>query len=273
MIPGNAAGRLSPDTYTVTVTAENSAGTNSDTFTLTVEAPSLIAPTFNKAMYANQMTQGTDYTAQFTATGSEPLTWSLEPVTVIGAIATVPAEASIDSKGKLTINGSIAVGTYSFIVKVTNAAGFDSFEFTIMVQAALRRIIPQDKDGVSLLTIGAKAPSVLLLSAGTGQAGLADLNSTVQTSGLSLASDLWQISESTGNARSLSSRAAYHVSELKWQDVFKNAGLYPVERDWIDALRKIKPIPKNKTTIRWDDPKDIYTNDRDTVNGAEYVLL
>jgi hypothetical protein len=62
-------------------------------------------------MYINQMAQGTDYTMQFYATGSTPLAWSLAPIRVgsITHVETVPAEASIDSGGNLTIKGSIPV--------------------------------------------------------------------------------------------------------------------------------------------------------------------
>ena len=85
------------------------------------------------------MTQGTDYTMQFTAAGSEPLSWSLEPMAVGTA---VPAEASIDNTGKLAIKGSIAVGTYNFTVKVSNDAGSDTFQFSVTVQADRRFILP-----------------------------------------------------------------------------------------------------------------------------------
>jgi hypothetical protein len=49
--------------------------------------------------------------------------WSLDSSSP--RINTLPDEASIDDAGLLTISGSIKTGTYSFIVRVSNAAGSD----------------------------------------------------------------------------------------------------------------------------------------------------
>ena len=126
---------LSSGAYSVTVTATNNAGSGSASFVLTVDPPSLIAPKITSRTSSGTVTQGTEYTTQFTATGSEKLIWSLLPAPAAGT--GVPAEAVIDnSSGALYVRSSISVGTHVFIVKVENDAGSDSLMFTLIVQSS-----------------------------------------------------------------------------------------------------------------------------------------
>ena len=64
-----------------------------------------------------------DFTIQLSATGTKPLAWSLKSSSSI--FNTLPAEASIDNNGLLTIGGNIKVGNYTFVVQVSNSAGSD----------------------------------------------------------------------------------------------------------------------------------------------------
>ena len=142
--------RATAGTYYFVVKATNDVGTDTRLCTLNVIA-SQVAPKITTKAHTNQMTQSTDYEMQFTATGSAPLYWSLEPIPAATHVETVPVEASIDNTGKLKIQGSIAAGEYSFIVKVSNDVGSDSFDFTIQVSAYLLPIRP--KNQVELVNI------------------------------------------------------------------------------------------------------------------------
>jgi len=253
--------RLADGNYTITVTAENNAGRSSDTFVLTIEAAELVAPQINNKKYINQMTQDTDYTAQFFATGSEPLIWSIEP---ISPRMPVPDEISIDNNGLLTIKGSISTGNQSFIVKVSNSVGYDTLEMTIAVKAAFRSVIPREMERqFSFLPNGTKSSSIMFLSAGLDKFESAGLKE-IEISSV----DKWQIIEEIETKQSFAQRAAAHAKEIEWQDTLKSAIL----PDAMDNILKSAPPPLNKVTVRWNDARDIYTNDRDTVNGTKYVF-
>jgi hypothetical protein len=132
-----AAGSLTPGVYSVTVTAKNSAGESSAVFSLEVQAKEVRKPpelSVRRDGYQFKMTRRFDFTVQLSASGSEPLTWSLEPVS---ERMTVPAEASIDNEGLLTVAGDIPAGTCSFVVKVANDAGADTQEIHLEVVSVL----------------------------------------------------------------------------------------------------------------------------------------
>ena len=136
-----ASAELSPAVYTVTVTAKNSAGESSKSFDLIVEAAPQLTPPKLEAReddYSFSMSRTFDFSEQLFASGSEPLFWSLEP---ISSRMTVPAEASIDDTGLLSISKDIPMGNYRFKVRVENSAGFDTKEIALEVKA--RIIIPK----------------------------------------------------------------------------------------------------------------------------------
>lgn len=127
-------------TYTATITAKNDFGVSSDTFTLKVTrkivygtAPRLAA---REDQYNFTMISGSDFSVQLSATGTQPLTWSLEP---ISSRMKVPSQASIDSTGLLTVRNPIEAGTYKFIVKAANSFGSDSKEITLTVSTLIIR--------------------------------------------------------------------------------------------------------------------------------------
>jgi len=91
---------------------------------------------------------------------------------------------------------------------------------------------------------------------------LSSLSSSIQATESYHSSEIWQTTETTGNLRSLLIRAEFHAQELKWWSALSK-GVFD---------NNLRPAPKNKATIRWDDKNDIYTNKRDTVNGTEYVF-
>ncbi len=124
---------ISPGTYNVTVTAKNSAGESSKSFYLTVEAVPVLTPPkleVRRDDYKFTMYNTVYSSQQLSASGSEPFSWSLEP---ISRLIPVPAGVSIDNTGLLSINKGIPVGTYSFNVRVENGAGFDTKTVTLEV--------------------------------------------------------------------------------------------------------------------------------------------
>ncbi len=68
------------------------------------------------------------------ATGEGPLIWSLEPIAIGTA---VPEEAVISSEGTLFVRQSIAVGEYTFKVRVENAYGRDERTIRLRVRSGL----------------------------------------------------------------------------------------------------------------------------------------
>ncbi len=124
---------LGVGTYSVTVQAENAAGTDQKDFVLTVGEPEARTPP-KLATRDDQYTfvfsrparpTGT-FEEQLAATGSIPLTWSLEPyVEATGMPSTVPETVSIDQNGLLSIEQQTAAGSYFFYVVVSNAMGSD----------------------------------------------------------------------------------------------------------------------------------------------------
>ena len=152
----NASNQLSAGVYTVTVTASNSAGKDSKSFDLVVEAaPGLVAPKLGMREddYCFSMSRTFDFSVQLFASGSEPLSWSLEP---ISSRMTVPAQASIADTGLLSISKDIPMGNYRFKVRVENSAGSDTKEIALEVKA--RIIIP----GVGGLLDGSDSEFMLL---------------------------------------------------------------------------------------------------------------
>jgi PKD repeat protein len=126
---------LKAGVYNVTLKAKNDYGENTDSFTLRVSrrmdvgaAPKL--DTRDDSYTFSMISRNKDLSIQLSATGTKPLTWSLEPISKrLG----VPSQASVDNSGLLTVSKFIDPGTYRFIVKVTNSYGSDSKEITLNV--------------------------------------------------------------------------------------------------------------------------------------------
>ncbi len=135
----NAASRLltgpkdlKPGTYTINVAAKNSAGISVATLKLEVR-PTRTPPKLSMRLdgYGFTMTSGTDFSTKLSASGSEPLTWSLERV---GGRVAFPPVIDISQDGVLSINGDIAPGSYGFVIKVANDVGSDARNATLKVE-------------------------------------------------------------------------------------------------------------------------------------------
>lgn len=116
---------LIPGMYRVTLMAKNSAGESTASFLLEVRAKVANAPPEIATRldgYAFTMSSQFTFTVQLYASGSTPITWSLEPA---DARTPVPSQAKIDNTGLLTVAGGIPAGSYRFAVKAANAFGSD----------------------------------------------------------------------------------------------------------------------------------------------------
>lgn len=126
---------LAAGTYYVTLRAKNDYGESTDSFTIKIASKPVIgaAPRLEQRGdgYAFSMiARNKDLKVQLSASGTPPLTWTLEPVSQRMG---VPPEASIDNTGLLTVSKFINAGNYRFIVRVTNAYGSDSQEIVLTV--------------------------------------------------------------------------------------------------------------------------------------------
>ena len=117
-------------TYTLTAQATDSQGatTTSAAVTITVTPgssptpPSISGP----SSPLPSGTEGSSYSATFTATGSSPITWSRS------AGAMVPG-VSLDSSTGVFSGTPTAAGTYTFTIEAANSAGSDSRVYTLTI--------------------------------------------------------------------------------------------------------------------------------------------
>ena len=116
-------------TFSVTVTAANSGGSASKTFTLTVSEPAPVGtrPTITTTEIPSA-TKDVPYSVKFEASGDAPITWS-------AVEAELPVGLTLnETTGELSgiVTGVHATsGPISFAVTATNAAGSDTRTFTL----------------------------------------------------------------------------------------------------------------------------------------------
>ncbi len=134
---------VAPGTYSFLVKASNSAGTDTLDCTMIVAQPTqLNAPAFTARRDSYQFgisTVQTDWSVQLSASGSAPITYSLEPV---NARIPVPSFLSINASTgllsvKTTATAGLSVGVYDFIVKAQNTAGTDTRICKLTISAPL----------------------------------------------------------------------------------------------------------------------------------------
>ena len=121
---GVVSGTPSADgTFTFRMRATNSADYDTKEFTITVVAP----PDITTASLPDG-TVGTSYSQPLAATGSAPITWSLDG-------GSLPPGLNIYGSG--TISGTPLVsGTFAFVVRATNAAGSQTAALSIDIVPA-----------------------------------------------------------------------------------------------------------------------------------------
>ena len=250
----NAQAGLAVGMYTLTVTARNNAGESTAVLTLSVNEVRT-APKFerdrNNYEFSLPSIRRDPVETQIYVTGSVPIMYSLAAAGGQG----VPAGVSIDRVyGILLFGTSVANGSYSFYIVAENDVGRTEQLCKLEVGGRSDRIgfagsvafIPSDTSA-----------SASFLTAGTAQPAQ------------KAAAESFQKFTAGRNAGNILERAVIHATEITWGNFLKEA---ITKQDLAGLLLEKKPAPLNKSTIRWDDTKDVYTNDRYTVNGTEYVF-
>ena len=138
--------------YNFTVRALNPFGNNTTQLTGTVG--SAISPTINTTTLGS-VVAGTAFSLTLSASGSAPVTYALQS-------GSLPTGLSLNSSSGAISGTPSAVGSYTFTIRATNAAGFDDQAFTGSVTGV--------------------APTVTLTSLGTVYRGFA-VSATVTASG------------------------------------------------------------------------------------------
>jgi len=264
----SAPNNLAAGTYTVTATAKNSAGESSASFTLTVErtgtAPAFVKETHNYAFIFNVSTDTVkDY--QIKATGSAPITYSLE---ASGSHA-LPAFISINpNTGVVKVTAGFSeLGTHYFTIRAVNDFGSATQGCTLTVDR-----LGMNPTGFSG---GSAAPAIMLLSASTGNPSLSGMNSTVLAAEKPVATSVLAEGITVTHAefdRSLKGRAKTQLTAVETERKLLYMESQISKNPNIINPSALMPEPLNKVTITWKDAKDIYTNDRNLINGAEYIF-
>ena len=107
-------------TSNFTVKATNSVGNDTKALSIVVNAPPVITTTTLPSGLS-----GTAYSAQLAATGSAPITWSLES-------GNLPTGLTLSTAGLIS-GTSTATGTSNFTVKATNSVGSDTKALSITI--------------------------------------------------------------------------------------------------------------------------------------------
>jgi formylglycine-generating enzyme required for sulfatase activity len=118
------------DTFTFTVIATNSFGSDDQELTITI-APAGgggTAPAITTVSPLPGGTVGTAYSQALTATGTAPITWSLDS-------GTLPTGLNVVATGAIEGTPTVA-NTYTFTVRATNAAGSVTKSLSIAIAAA-----------------------------------------------------------------------------------------------------------------------------------------
>ncbi|HNX13775.1 MAG TPA: Ig domain-containing protein [Oscillospiraceae bacterium] len=248
-----------------------------------------------------------DLTVAFKATGSTPITWEL----ALSGGKPAPTGVSIDtSTGLLKAVKSVAPGTYTFVIKAVNSAGSDQHECTLVVAPLTAPVLENRRDGYkfsmsrftadytvqlkatgsapivwSLEAVNARipVPAEVTIGASTGilhvKGGTADgiktgsyefivkasnaAGSDQRTCTLEVTTPL--LSRKTGFSSSGYTDTASAVVPI----AKINPGNQPVQTVVPDLFAG--QTPPNNLTIRCDDPKDVYTHDRETCDGAYFI--
>jgi PKD repeat protein len=113
-----------PGAYSFTVTATNTAGSDTQAYTGTVAA-SATAPTVTTTTLTT-LTDNSVFSQTLVATGSTPITWAV-------TTGTLPAGISLSTSGLLS-GTPTTPGAYSFTVTATNVAGNDTQAYSGTVE-------------------------------------------------------------------------------------------------------------------------------------------
>lgn len=292
--------------------------TTGTTSTTTTESNKRVAPVIYKDEYNTylNMDKSKDLVVPYKATGSEPITFSVEARSATGA----PASGIIinSTTGVMTINKSIASGNYSITVTASNDVGKDTLKCNLQVKMPEVRTAPvleNRRDGYKFTMSAANTDFSVQLKA-TGSTPIkyslepvnkripvpAEVSIDAATGMLTVKGGLIggidagtysfivKASNDVGSDTkecSLEVKASIQPPIRRTNPIkFEEGGSFnivplavpPKQNDSQNqpsiTLRPdlfAKEPPPNKLMLRCDDPKDVYTNDRNVYNGAHFI--
>lgn len=248
-----------------------------------------------------------DLTVAFKASGSTPITWELR----LSDGKPAPAGVSIDaSTGLLNAVKSIAPGTYTLIIKAVNSAGSDQHECALVVAPLTAPVLENRRDGYqfsmsrltadytvqlkatgsppivwSLEAVNARIPVPAEVTIGASTGILHFKGGTVDGIKAGVYEFIVKASNTAGSDQR-TCRLEVTAPLLSRKTALPGSG-YTDSTSAVVPIAKINPskqpfqtvapdlfagqAPPNKLTIRCDDPKDVYTHDRETVDGAYFI--
>lgn len=268
-------------------------------------APKIYKDEYNT--YIN-MEDGKDLTVAFTASGSKPIVWSLVPASGSSLPAEITVNAST---GVLTAKKSVASGIYTFHVKASNDAGSFLHECTVVKAASEPPVLENRRDGYNFSMVSSKtdftvqikaqgsAPIVYSLEAVNERIPVPpevtiDANTGVLSvkGGLSdgIAAGVYDFRVKAVNAAGSDLKeckltvtapiSPIRPGTMALGKIFVNALLLiikPLMQRTVPGQKTVNPATsiesavKSRLTLRVDDPKDVYKNDRFFINGADYI--
>ena len=112
--------------YNFTIIAENADGSDSRIFTMIVADPPIITTTA-----LPDGTTRTAYSATLSATGDTPISWQI--MSISGSETGLPHGLNLNTNTGEIYGTPTIDGTYTFTVKATNEAGFDTAQFVVTI--------------------------------------------------------------------------------------------------------------------------------------------
>lgn len=292
-----------------TVTSSSKPSVSSSVFSsvsssVSGQVPVIYADEYNTYLI---MDGSKDLTVAFKASGSTPIIWEL----ALSGGKPAPAGVTIDaSTGLLKAVKSVAPGTYTLVIKATNNAGSDQHECTLVVAPLTAPVLENRRDGYkfsmsrftadysvqlkatgsapivwSLEAVNARIPVPAEVTIGTSTGLLHVKGGTADGIKAGVYEFIVKVSNTAGSDQR-TCRLEVTAPLLSRKTVLPGSG-------YIDSAAAVVPIakidpskqpfqtvapdlfagqtPPNKLTIRCDDPKDVYTHDRETVDGAAFI--
>ena len=112
--------------YSFTIIAGNANGSDSRTFVMTIADPPIITTTS-----LPDGTTATTYTSILSATGDTPISWQVMPIG--GSETGLPPGLSLNNGTGEIYGAPTEAGTYTFSIRATNGAGYDTSQLSITI--------------------------------------------------------------------------------------------------------------------------------------------